>query len=185
MCCWSKTASRTRGSRSKPSRRPKFGNQLWIAEDGVEAMEFMRQEGRFADAPRPDLILLDLNLPRKDGREVLKELKEHPSWRQIPVVVLTVSQAEEDVPEGLQSACELLHRQAGRFHTPDGRCSPDRGFLARGRKAAGQRRVIAIPVAVADLSDCRRLPGCRRRILSAMNVARNRHDSWKGFSRQA
>jgi CheY-like chemotaxis protein len=68
-----------------------------VVWDGVEALAFLRQEGEYADAPRPDLILLDLNLPRKNGREVLAEIKEHPNLRRIPVVILTVSQAEEDV----------------------------------------------------------------------------------------
>ena len=78
-------------------KEAKISNQLSIAADGVEAMSFLRQEGRFADAPRPDLILLDLNLPRKDGRQVLQEIKADESLRKIPVVVLTISQAEEDV----------------------------------------------------------------------------------------
>jgi two-component system response regulator len=64
---------------------------------GVEAMAFLRREGKFADAPRPDLVLLDLNLPREDGREVLTEMKEDEHLRSIPVVVLTTSHAEEDV----------------------------------------------------------------------------------------
>ena len=75
----------------------KVKNRLWVVEDGVEAMEFLRQENRHADAPRPDLILLDLNLPRKDGREVLREVKADPSLRRIPVVILTTSRSEEDV----------------------------------------------------------------------------------------
>lgn len=70
---------------------------LYVVMDGVEAMEFLRKEGKFQDAPRPDLILLDLNLPRKDGREVLAEIKADPFLRKIPVVVLTSSQAEEDI----------------------------------------------------------------------------------------
>jgi CheY-like chemotaxis protein len=75
----------------------KVHNTLEVVSDGVEAIEFLRREGPHADAPRPDLILLDLNLPRKDGREVLAEIKEDPDLRSIPVVVLTTSKAEEDV----------------------------------------------------------------------------------------
>jgi CheY-like chemotaxis protein len=75
----------------------KVKNRLWVVEDGVEAMEFLRQQNRHADAPRPDLILLDLNLPRKDGREVLREVKADPLLRRIPVVILTTSRSEEDV----------------------------------------------------------------------------------------
>ncbi len=70
---------------------------LHVARDGEEAMDFLRQRGAHADAPRPDLVLLDLNLPRKDGREVLEELKGDPELRRIPIVVLTTSDAEEDV----------------------------------------------------------------------------------------
>ena len=75
----------------------KLRNNLHVVNDGVEAVEFLRREGRYADAPRPGLILLDLNLPRKDGREVLAEIKADESLRAIPVVVLTTSEAEEDV----------------------------------------------------------------------------------------
>lgn len=75
----------------------KVRNNLHHARDGVEAMEFLRREGPHGDAPRPDLVLLDLNLPRKDGREVLSEMKEDPDLRLIPVVVLTTSEAEQDV----------------------------------------------------------------------------------------
>jgi CheY-like chemotaxis protein len=75
----------------------KLRNQLHVVSDGVEALAFLRREGEFADAPRPGLILLDLNLPRKDGREVLEEVKNDASLRSIPIVVLTTSQAEEDI----------------------------------------------------------------------------------------
>ena len=78
-------------------REAKVKNRLWVVEDGVEALEFLRRQGRHADAPRPDLILLDLNLPRKDGRQVLKEIKDDDSLKRIPVVVLTTSKSEEDV----------------------------------------------------------------------------------------
>jgi two-component system, chemotaxis family, response regulator Rcp1 len=78
-------------------REAKVKNRLWVVDDGVEALEFLRRQGRHADAPRPDLILLDLNLPRKDGRQVLKEIKGDDSLKCIPVVVLTTSKSEEDV----------------------------------------------------------------------------------------
>jgi chemotaxis family two-component system response regulator Rcp1 len=68
----------------------------WV-QDGVEAMDYLRKEGKYSKALRPDLILLDLNMPRKDGREVLKEIKEDTALRRIPVVILTVSKAEEDI----------------------------------------------------------------------------------------
>lgn len=72
-------------------------NRLHIVEDGVEAMEFLLRKGKYPDAPRPGLILLDLNLPRKNGLEVLKEIKDDPRLCEIPVVILTTSKAEEDV----------------------------------------------------------------------------------------
>jgi len=75
----------------------KLANNLHIVENGEEAVAFLRREGEYADAVRPDLILLDLNLPRRDGREVLAEIKSDPELRRIPVVVLTTSSAEEDV----------------------------------------------------------------------------------------
>ncbi|MBU4230912.1 MAG: response regulator, partial [Proteobacteria bacterium] len=76
---------------------------LHVVEDGVAAMEFLRQEGSYREAPRPDLILLDLNLPKKDGREVLAEIKGDEDLRRIPVVVLTTSSAEEDVMQAYNS----------------------------------------------------------------------------------
>ena len=75
----------------------KIANELHVILDGEAAMRFLEQEGEFADAPRPDLILLDLNVPRKDGREVLRELKANESLRRIPVIVLTTSSADTDV----------------------------------------------------------------------------------------
>jgi CheY-like chemotaxis protein len=78
-------------------RDAKVRNHLsWVA-DGVEGIAFLRREGSYAKAPRPDLILLDLNLPRKDGREVLSEIKSDDKFKRIPVVILTTSQAEEDI----------------------------------------------------------------------------------------
>lgn len=78
-------------------KEAKVSNNLHVAEDGIDAMAFLRREGKYADAPRPDLILLDLNLPKKDGREVLAEVKSDHDLRRIPVVVMTTSKAEEDI----------------------------------------------------------------------------------------
>jgi two-component system, chemotaxis family, response regulator Rcp1 len=75
----------------------KMFNNVTVARDGVEAMALLHKEGKYSDAVRPDLILLDLNMPRKDGRETLAEIKADPNLRRIPVVILTVSKAEEDV----------------------------------------------------------------------------------------
>ncbi len=99
-------------------------NRLHLAKDGVEAMQFLRREGPFSDAPRPDVVLLDLNLPRKDGREVLAEIKTDPDLKHIPVVVLTTSEAEQDIvksyalhancyvtkPVDLQRFIEIVHQ---------------------------------------------------------------------------
>jgi CheY-like chemotaxis protein len=75
----------------------KVTNRLFVVNDGVCAMEFLHKQGAYADAVTPDLVLLDLNLPRMDGREVLAEIKKHPQLRRIPVVVLTTSDADEDI----------------------------------------------------------------------------------------
>ena len=99
-------------------------NRLHLARDGVEAMQFLRKEGAFSAAPRPDVVLLDLNLPRKDGREVLAEIKTDPDLKHIPVVVLTTSEAEQDIlksyalhancyvtkPVDLQRFMEIVHQ---------------------------------------------------------------------------
>lgn len=81
-------------------------SKLWIklstVEDGEEAMSFLRKQGRYLDAPEPDLVLLDLNLPKKDGREVLKEIKEDPALKHIPVVILTTSSSETDIVQTYQ-----------------------------------------------------------------------------------
>ena len=87
----------------------KMRNNLYVVKDGVEAMAFLRNEGKYADVPRPDLVLLDLNMPRKDGREVLAEVKADDHLKNIPVVVLTTSQAQEDVLKayGLHANCYI------------------------------------------------------------------------------
>lgn len=80
-------------------------NYLHLVEDGVEALDFLRRQGQYATAPRPDLILLDLNLPKKNGHEVLTEIKTNPDLKTIPVIILTTSRAEEDIVKayGLQA----------------------------------------------------------------------------------
>ncbi len=75
----------------------KFANHLYVVRDGEEAMAFLRREAPYEDAVRPDLVLLDLNMPRKDGREVLHEVKTDPTLRRIPVVVLTTSGEDQDI----------------------------------------------------------------------------------------
>ncbi len=90
-------------------RESKVRNNLHVATDGVEAMAFLRGEGKHANVVRPDLVLLDLNLPRKDGRQVLAEIKADPGLKTIPVVVLTTSRAEQDVLRSyeLQANCYI------------------------------------------------------------------------------
>ena len=78
-------------------KEDKVHNNLHVVGDGMEALAWLRREGKYADSPRPDIILLDLNLPKKDGREVLSDIKTDVELRRIPVVVLTTSRAEEDV----------------------------------------------------------------------------------------
>ena len=78
-------------------RKAKVLNHITHVQDGVEAMDFLRRQEKYADAVRPDLILLDLNLPKKDGREILKEIKNDENLKRIPVVVLTVSSADVDI----------------------------------------------------------------------------------------
>jgi chemotaxis family two-component system response regulator Rcp1 len=90
-------------------RDAKIANELHIVGDGEAAMSFLHRTGEYADARRPDLILLDLNLPRKDGREVLSELKDDAELHRIPVIVLTTSAAEQDILRSydLQAACYI------------------------------------------------------------------------------
>ena len=78
-------------------KESKIINNLQVVDDGIEALSYLKKEGIYKDKPRPDLIILDLNLPRKDGREVLGEIKSDPVLKQIPIVILTTSEAEEDI----------------------------------------------------------------------------------------
>jgi CheY-like chemotaxis protein len=75
----------------------KLRNTLYVVNDGVEAMEFLRKQGKYSTVPRPDIVLLDLNMPRMSGREVLKEVKEDEDLKRIPIIVMTVSTAEADI----------------------------------------------------------------------------------------
>ncbi|MEA5536554.1 response regulator [Crocosphaera sp. XPORK-15E] len=77
-------------------------HQLMVVRDGIDAMAYLRQEGEFSDSPRPNLIILDLNLPRKDGREVVAEIKADPSLKRIPVIVLTTSSNDEDINQSYE-----------------------------------------------------------------------------------
>ncbi|OGD53025.1 response regulator [Candidatus Bathyarchaeota archaeon RBG_13_38_9] len=77
----------------------KVRNKLHVVRDGVEAMVFLHKEGKYSDVPRPDIILLDLNLPKKNGREVLTEIKKDPNLKRIPVVILTMSNSDKDILE--------------------------------------------------------------------------------------
>jgi CheY-like chemotaxis protein len=102
-------------------------NSLAAVSNGVEAMAYLRNEGKYANAPRPDLILLDLNLPRMDGREVLAEVKQDPDLKRIPVVVLTSSKAEDDILKtyNLHANCYVtkpigLEQFAGVVHAIEG-----------------------------------------------------------------
>jgi CheY-like chemotaxis protein len=90
-------------------RTSDWGIQLHVSTDGVEAMGFLRREGVYCDAPRPDLILLDLNLPKMDGRQVLARIKEDPSLKTIPTMILTTSDSELDIVNSyeLQANCYL------------------------------------------------------------------------------
>jgi len=83
----------------------KLRNRMHVARDGIEALGFLRKEGKNADAPRPHLVLLDLNMPRMDGRETLAEIKKDPDLQSIPVVVLTTSKSEEDIARSYKLQC--------------------------------------------------------------------------------
>ncbi|MEA1932530.1 response regulator [Halohasta litorea] len=86
----------------KALEQGKLANNLHVVTDGIEALDFLRQNGEYDDTPRPDLILLDLNMPRKDGQDVLKELKTDDDLCRIPVVVLTSSESEEDIAKSYE-----------------------------------------------------------------------------------
>jgi two-component system, chemotaxis family, response regulator Rcp1 len=101
-------------------RDSKVLNEIHWVPDGVEALAYLRGEGKYVDAPRPNLIFLDLNMPRKDGREVLREVKADDRWKRIPIVVMTSSQAEEDVARAYDQHANCYVRKPidfDQFHT--------------------------------------------------------------------
>jgi two-component system, chemotaxis family, response regulator Rcp1 len=101
-------------------RDSKILNEIHWVPDGVEAMAFLHRQGKYASAPRPNLMFLDLNMPRKDGREVLSEVKADPELRRIPVVVMTSSQAEEDIARAYDQHANCYVRKPidfEQFHT--------------------------------------------------------------------
>ena len=119
-------------------RETEIANRLMVVNDGQAALDFLRRNGPYADAPHPDLILLDLNLPKKDGREVLAEIKQDPHLRMIPVVVLTTSRDEGDMQAG-----NVLRQLALRADPEARSVPPDRqkhqGVLVHGGKAPDRR----------------------------------------------
>lgn len=93
----------------------KIANSIHLAEDGVEAMDFLHRRGKYPNAVRPDLILLDLNLPKKNGRETLAEIKGDPDLKSIPVVILTTSNAEHDVLKSYNLHANCFITKPGRL----------------------------------------------------------------------
>jgi len=88
----------------------KFRGELAVVADGLEALAFLRREGQYRDAPRPDVILLDLNLPRKGGRETLTEIRESPGLQDIPVIVLTASRADQDMLKAYNFKANFINK---------------------------------------------------------------------------
>ena len=113
----------------------KINNNLHVAHDGEEGLDFLYRRGAYEDAPRPDLILLDLNLPKYDGRQLLEKIKSDIDLCHIPVVVLTTSSAEEDILQELQAARQRVRHQAGGSGPVHERGPPDRRILRPGGQA--------------------------------------------------
>jgi CheY-like chemotaxis protein len=122
--------------------RNRMANDFRTVNDGEELMAFLRREGKYVDAPRPGLILLDLNMPKKDGREALSEIKRDPALRSIPIVVLTTSSQEEDILRSYGPGRELVHHEARHLRRPreGARCAW--GVLGPGGPIAPRHRVV-------------------------------------------
>jgi CheY-like chemotaxis protein len=124
---------------------PRLAKQMKFVVDGQDLIDYLRRQGPYAersdDAPRPGIILLDLNMPRKDGREVLREIKATAELRRIPVVVLTTSKAEEGHPAQLRPARQRVRDQAGRLRPLHRGRAADRRVLRDRRQAARPSRI--------------------------------------------
>jgi CheY-like chemotaxis protein len=115
---------------------------LHLAADGIEAMAFLRQEGTYANAPRPDLILLDLNMPRMDGREVLALIKKDPSLKLIPTIILTTSEAEADIMISYQLQANCYLRKPAHWDAFDNLVRSINAFWLARAKLPQQRQVV-------------------------------------------
>jgi CheY-like chemotaxis protein len=115
---------------------------LHLAADGIEAMAFLRQEGTYANAPRPDLILLDLNMPRMDGREVLALIKKDPSLKIIPTIILTTSEAEADIMISYQLQANCYLRKPAHWDAFDNLVRSINAFWLARAKLPQQRQVV-------------------------------------------
>ena len=169
-CCWSTTTMQISCVVERAFALDRCVPEIHVVKDGLEAMRFLRRQGEFADAPRPDLILLDLNLRRKNGREVLVEIKRDPRLRGIPVVVLTASNCEADVADtyDLQANCyvtkpvdtEQFTRVAERSSNSGApsrsyhRRSPTRGNSRRSARRLDFARVLRQPAPAPSSSKC-------------------------------
>jgi CheY-like chemotaxis protein len=128
----------------------KVANELTVVSDGVQALAFLRREGEYATARRPGLVLLDLNLPRMNGIEVLEQIKGDPALATIPVVVLTTSDSGGRHRALLHAPRQRVHHQAGGFRALQARRAPDRRVLRRrGEAALRERPLIRAPGASA------------------------------------
>ena len=152
-----------------------LSNRLHVVSDGVEALAFLRQPGEYVDAPRPGLVLLDLNLARKDGREVLGEVKGDEALLHIPVIMLTTSSAEADVLRSYKLARERVRDEARRLRALHRGRAPDRRVLRHGGAAPPSLSLRSrLPRAISVPRASRRWFQNRRKCSSQVST------SWSG-----